>query len=484
MLSIHSEKVNISGIRIAAKVDSSAFLNFIFLSLLAISCTENESGFIPEEGVEIRSCNIILGRPTNSSVTMSILFDQNAEVYLEYGTSAGSYTVRTSAIAAAKDTPLEIDLVNLLSDTKYFYRVKYRSDRSLSPFIAGQEHSFHTARPSGSTYSFAVEADPHLDLNSDSAAYALTLKNILAANPDFLLDLGDTFFSEKQPVVDQTVITDRHVLYRSFFGISCHSIPLYLVLGNHEGESGWLLNGTANSIPVMASNTRKLYYPNPFPDSFFSGNSREEPFVGLRENYYSWEWGDALFIVIDPYWYTTVKQDWGWTLGTDQYNWFKNVITTSDAKFKFIFCHQLVGGYTKDARGGSEYAHLFEMGGSNPDGTWGFDINRPGWGKPLHTLMKENNATIFFHGHDHFYGKQEKDGVVYQEVPQPSTRNITTLSASQYGYVEGVFLPGRGYLLVTVSDQNVKVEYRGTFLPSEENGSRRNGDVIASYAIN
>ena len=98
--------------------------------------------------------------------------------------------------------------------------------------------------------------------------------------------------------------------------------------------------------------------------------------------------------------------------------------------------------------------------------------------------MKENKTTIFFHGHDHFYGKQEKDGVVYQEVPQPSNKNITTLSASQYGYVQGVFLPGRGYLLVTVSDQNVKVEYKGTFLPSEENGSRRNGDVIASYTIN
>jgi hypothetical protein len=45
-------------------------------------------------------------------------------------------------------------------------------------------------------------------------------------------------------------------------------------------------------------------------------------------------------------------------------------------------------------------------------------------------------------------------------------------------------LPGRGYLLVTVSPQNVKVEYVGTYLPSEERGTRKNGDVIATYTIN
>jgi len=54
-------------------------------------------------------------------------------------------------------------------------------------------------------------------------------------------------------------------------------------------------------------------------------------------------------------------------------------------------------------------------------------------GKPIHTLMTENNGTIFFHGHDHFYGKQDEDGIVYQEVPQPSNKNISNMSATQYG---------------------------------------------------
>jgi hypothetical protein len=452
-----------------------------------VSCKKNDSEVVSED--MIVNCTEILGRPTNSSITVSILFDQQTDVYWELGTSTGTYNVKTETFSALKDTPLEADFSNLVSNTRYYYRTRYRLGGTSSSFKSGPEHSFRTQRLAGSSFTFAIEADPHLDENSDTSAYSLTLRNILSANPDFLIDLGDTFFSEKQPTVNQTVVTNRHILYRSYFGIPCHSVPLFLASGNHEGESGWLLDGTASSLPVMATNTRKLYYPNPIPDLFYSGNIKTENFVGLRENYYSWEWGDALFMVIDPYWYTTVRpgsssgSGWDWTLGTNQYNWFKNTVTTSKAKFKFVFCHQLIGGNGKDARGGSEFAHLFEMGGSNLDGSWGFDIKRPGWGKPIHTLMKENNVTIFFHGHDHFYGKQEKDGIVYQEVPQPSNKNVTNISATEYGYVNGLFLPGRGYLLVTVSDQGVKVEYIGTFLPGEESAGHRNKEVINSYTI-
>lgn len=459
-------------------------INLLLLFVLLLSCKKHDDATISDPAQNTGKFTEILGRPTSSSVTMSILFDQETEVYWEYSTSMGEYSNKTATTVAVKDSPLEVDFVNLLTNTKYYYRTRYRIKGTSSPFLSGSEHSFHTQRSVGSIFTFAIEADPHLDTNSDTSAYSLTLKNILSKNPDFLIDLGDTFFSEKQPVVNQDVVSARYTMYRPYFGIPCSSAPLYLVSGNHEGESGWLLNGNSTSVPVMASIARKLYYPNPLPNSFYSGNTKSENFVGLRENYYSWEWGNALFIVLDPYWYTTNNSDWGWTLGADQYNWYKNVITTSKAKYKFVFCHQLVGGTTKDARGGSEFAGFFEMGGYNADNTWGFDTYRPGWGKPIHTLMKENNATAFFHGHDHFYGKQDKDGIVYQEVPQPSNKNITNMSAAQYGYVDGLLLPGRGFLLVTVSEESVKVDYIGTYLPSEVSGTHKNGDIITSYTIN
>jgi len=460
---------------------------FLLLVVSAVACHKHDESAsqVPENPTvtDGKAFSEILGRPTNNTITVNILFSQQAQVYWEFGTSTGNYTAKTTTSSATKDMPLEVDFTNLTADTKYYYRTRYSISGS-STFLAGPEYTFHTPRTSGSTFTFAIEADPHLDDNSDTTSYTLTLKNILANNPDFLIDLGDTFMSEKLTNPTQTDITKRHLLLRSFYDKVCQSVPLFLVIGNHEGELGWLLNGSATSLPVMTSQTRNLYYPNPAPNTFYSGNSKSETFVGLRKNYYAFEWGNTQILVLDPYWYTTSKPGWGWTLGVDQYNWFKTAITTSKAKYKFIFCHQILGGNGNDARGGTEFADFFEQGGYNLDGTAGFDKYRPGWGKPIHTLMKENKATIFFHGHDHFYGKQDKDGIVYQECPQPSNRNITNTSAAEYGYKAGVILPGRGYLLVTVSSSSVKVDYIKTLLPSEEGTNGKNGDIAASYTIN
>ncbi|MFZ4740939.1 MAG: metallophosphoesterase family protein, partial [Bacteroidales bacterium] len=387
----------------------------------------------------------LLGRPTNTSITMNILFDQQVDVFWEYGTTSGVYSNSTTIFVANANVPFETDFINLQTDSKYYYRTRYRTNGSSSAFLAGTEHSFRTPRLSGSAFSFAIEADPHLDTNSNPAAYTLTLQNIFAKNPDFMLDLGDIFMSEKLPIKTQVEITNRHTLFRPYFNEVCHSVPLYLVIGNHEGELGWLLNGTANSMPVMASNTRKLYYPNPYPNSFYTGDTTNQPFIGFRENYYAYEWGNVLIVALDPFWYTLVKGDWGWTLGTTQYNWFKNVLETSQAKFKFVFCHNLLGGKGSDARGGAEYVDFFEMGGKNADSTWGFSTYRPNFQKTVHQLMVDNHVQIFFHGHDHLYDKQDKDGMVYQEVPQPSNRNITNTQAANYGYLSGVIIPGRGY---------------------------------------
>ena len=462
---------------------------FLGLVMILLACHKSEDGTVTVQNSNSivlsdgSAFSEILGRPTNTTISVNILFAQQAEVYWEYGTTSGNYSGKTATSTVSKDVPLEADLTNLTTDTKYFYRTRYRLNGS-SSFLAGPENTFHTPRSSGSSFTFAIEADPHLDTNSDSTSYKLTLNNILSGNPDFLIDLGDTFMSEKLDNPIQSEITRRHLLLRSYFDKITPSVPLYLVIGNHEGELGWLLNGTSTSIPVMTSQTRNLYFPNPAPNSFYSGNAKSENFVGLRKNYYAFEWGNTLIMVLDPYWYTTAKPGWGWTLGIDQYTWFKNTISASKAKYKFIFCHQIVGGNGNDARGGTEFVDFFEQGGNNLDGTAGFDKYRPGWGKPIHTLMKENKATIFFHGHDHFYGKQDKDGIVYQEVPQPSNRNITNTSAADYGYKEGVILPGRGYLKMTITASSVKVDYIKTLLPSEEGTNGKNGDIAASYTIN
>ena len=91
---------------------------------------------------------------------------------------------------------------------------------------------------------------------------------------------------------------------------------------------------------------------------------------------------------------------------------------------------------------------------------------------------------MFFHGHDHFFDKQEKDCLVYQETPQPSLPNFSGPNqAAQYGYLSGEILPNTGHMRVRVAPEGIKVEYVRAFLPASETGTRHNGDVSASYQI-
>jgi len=358
-----------------------------------------------------------------------------------------------------------------------------------SEFNVGEEYTFHTQRPSGSSFTFAVQADPHgRDPNANSELYKITLHNELADNPDFLIDLGDTFMTE-QFADNYNEVVDIYVEQRHYFGIVGHSAPLFLVMGNHDGESGQRLKSKSDNLAVWATKARKLYYLNPAPDSFYTGSTSVEDLVGLRENYYAWEWGDALFVVLDPYWYVTSKNrkggdNWERTLGHQQYSWFKETLEQSDAAFKFVFCHQLVGGDDDGGRGGIEFAQYYEWGGQNKDGSWGFDDKRPGWGKPIHQLMVENNVTIFFHGHDHAFVKQELDGIVYQLVPQPShSGSKNTKSVIEYGYVNGDALPSSGHIRVNVSENKVAVDYIRAYLPEDEKRGRENGEIAYSYTI-
>jgi hypothetical protein len=69
--------------------------------------------------------NIILGRPTDTSITASVLFHQDVQCFLEYGTLAALYTSSTDFISVNANQPVELDIKSLKSDTKYFYRLRY-----------------------------------------------------------------------------------------------------------------------------------------------------------------------------------------------------------------------------------------------------------------------------------------------------------------------------------------------------------------------
>ncbi|MBP7821690.1 MAG: metallophosphoesterase [Saprospiraceae bacterium] len=432
----------------------------------------------------------LLGRPTDNSITIKLFFADDADVRVQYGTVSGIYTNQTNWQIFEADTPVEITISDLQADTKYYYRINYRQPNA-STFTVRSEYSFHTQRMPSSSFTFIVQADPHVDNQSDTALYSLCLKNQLDDQPDFMIDLGDFLMTDKlkntSNVIPHDTIPYRCNLMRSFYEKTGHSVPLFIALGNHEGESGWNLNGTENNIAIWGTKERQKYFINPTPNYFYTGDTTNFPFVGERASYYAWRWGDAEFIVLDPYWSTSVKPDslhgWRWTLGKTQYDWLKATLENSTASFKFVFAHQLIGG-DPDGRGGVEFADKYEWGGNNLDGTSGFDENRPGWYKPIKDLLTEHKVNIFFHGHDHFFGKQEKDCMIYQETPQPSHPNFSNVNyAEDYGYVSGQILPQSGHLRVNVSPSGVKVEYVRAYLPQNETATRHNKDISATYFI-
>ncbi len=433
----------------------------------------------------------MIGRPTNHSITISISFDQDVYVRVKYGTSAFIRDLSIPWRQAKKLEPIEMLIDDLKESQDYSYSVEYTLDTIKGEIFNQPTRLFRTAKKPGEAFTFVVQADPHLDVQSDTALYALCLQNQLTDMPDLMFDLGDILMTDKlgnaQKVVTKDTILYRCNLLRSFYEKINHSIPLFIALGNHEGEAGWNLKNGGDNFAVWSTNERKRFFMNPYPNDFYTGDTTQHPYVGIRHNYYSFTWGDAQFFVLDPYWYTNPKPDslngWRWTLGKTQYDWLKKSLEQSTSTFKFIMAHQLIGGDPL-GRGGIEFASLYEWGGSNLDGTRGFEQNRPGWYKPIKDLLREHKATIFFHGHDHFFAKQEMDCLIYQECPQPSHPNFSGVnSAKDYGYVNGEILPNSGHMRIRVQPNQIQVEYVRAYLPKNETGSRKNKDIAATYTI-
>lgn len=448
----------------------------------------------------------LLGRPTARSVTVTAFSLLTLEAYVEHGPAPGDYTAQTAPVVCNGGTPLEVLVDGLVPNTRYYYRLRYRRPGGLE-FAAGPAGTFHTQRPPGEAFTFTVQADSEIQHKNQThdwqreQLYQAALRNALADEPDFHLDLGDTFHCESysgRDVLDLAEAVKRHLDQRPFFGLICHSAPLFCVLGNHEGEQGWRLDGTPDNVAVWATHARKLLYPLPVPDDFYTGSSEDVTFTGLRENYYAWEWGDALFVVLDPYWYTTRKphslpldgppgsgDNWDWTLGHTQYDWLRATLAGSAATFKFVFAHQVTGGVTTYGRGGAEAAShalgrrgSFEWGGQDLLGNDVFDLMRRNWGAPVHDVLVDNRVTIFFHGHDHLFARQELDRIVYQECPQPSDITYGWGHAADGRYHAGLKLPNSGHLRVRVSPSAVTVEYVRAYLP----GDGPNGEVADSYS--
>ena len=370
----------------------------------------------------------LLGKPTDTAVTINIVPAAAIQYRYEYGTTSGSYPHETTPVNATGGQPSEVTIGGLSPNTLYYYRMVYTNVAD-GTIETRTEHTFRTQRAATQSFAFTVTSDSHGAGTNVSNA----MTNILNEQPDLHIDLGDTFMIDN--TTSQSAVDTAYLSYRkpNYFDKIASSIPIFLSSGNHENEEGWNFDDTPFSIALASVKARKLYYPTPIDNGFYSGNT--DPLAALdagtygdqyREDYYAWTWGDALFVVIDEFQYTmnlpyspaagegsepVTGDQWSWTLGQQQYDWLTQTLENSHAKYKFVFSHNMLGGVPRDlqgvgagyVRGGAEAAGYFEWGGKNANGTDGFAAHRPGWDKTIQQLFVENGVSAYFHGHDHQY---------------------------------------------------------------------------------
>ncbi len=380
--------------------------------------------------------------------------------------------------------PAELVLSGLQPNTCCYYQFRHRIP-GIAQFTNSPEYAFHTARPPGGSFTFTLTADAHLDEHTSSDVYLRTLANIAAEKPDFHIDLGNLFMTDKHASREDAA--RQYAAQRYYLGrIGC-STPTFLALGTHDGESARDDDGSRDSLSVWSNLIRKRYFPNPVPDAFYTGNNLSDPRCGLIEDYYAWEWGDALFVVLDPFRFSIRQRGggdgWGWSLGQTQYAWLRQTLEQSRARHKFVFIHNLLCG-DQAARGGVEVAGFNEWGGRNKDGSDGFKEHRPGWDEPVHRLLVRNHVAVLFRAHDNFYARQELDGIDYQMIPQPSFAGDDRIrDLETYGYRQGIFIGNSGHVRVTVTPDHVKIEYVRTRLPGEETVQHRNGEIADEFEV-
>jgi hypothetical protein len=338
-------------------------------------------------------------------------------------------------------------ITGLNPGTLYEYEIGAAAGEVLGVSYRG---SVTTARPPGSSFTFAIVSDTHIGSNlaysnqGDESVLSRTGLEIATAEPDFIVNLGDILdfheygFNDPPPVSSLT--RDAYVNYRASFGDVLGHASHFPVIGGWDSENGC---NTLEEIDRSRSQ-RLLYLPGPDPETYPGGS----PF----EDYYAFTWGDALFVVLNVFTYTPTchRLDWDpgladdWTLGDAQLEFLRQTLEHATSRWRFLLIHHPVGGDAGNdvesayGRGGGRAAHVGEQ-----------DL--------VHALMQTYGVQIFFYGHDHVFTDMTVDATHYT-LPG-SAGSIWPFSDAQTGYTQS--WPNSGWGRIDVSANSVHVAFMG-----------------------
>jgi len=338
--------------------------------------------------------------------------------------------------------------------------------------------------------------DPNAESGKMMSGFCLasTIHQVLKnEKPDFILILGDSTgigaaykwkgLGLKDPLsglTSQDLDDISKLLWlrmRKMYSALTPQVPLYLVQGNHDGESSY------DGARVPAKKYRRKYFKQP---GLPHGGS-------IDENYFPLLWGGdflnssaPLFIILDNESYNQPdvlpKKPEDWTLGALQKAWLKALLTY-DTKWKFTFFHHVLGGWprgTNEELTDNAYGRGPLFTGADykdycPDPSLVEQVELTQW-------MTEGRLSVAFYGHDHIFHSRSITGNAGQKmygICVGSTKHkgeldwykgpLWTKHYGEYGHywtesspasLATDFWSPSGYTKITLKPGSARVEYK------------------------
>ncbi len=345
------------------------------------------------------------------NTTMDVLWqlDTTASCTIEWGTST-SYGNSSGTTEYGSDHQHKHTIANLTPGTKYFYRV----DDGLAYYTG----TFYAA-PSTSATSVSILGFG--DCRTNTATFDSVAAQIISAYQ------ADSSYQTITMLSGDWVNNGRdedewtaQFFDRSYTNITAMqaNLPINGVTGNHE-----TLSATGNDGDIFAK-----YYPYPYVDAA----------------YWSFDYGPIHIACLDQY-------DGGYgSISTAQLAWLEADLAATDKSWKIIQLHQ--PGYSADGQG----AHT--------DTQQVRDSIQP--------LCEQYGVDIVFAGHNHYYARCEKAGIVHL-TSGGAGPTLDTPDLEYTGYVVAV---SKKYHFCKIDVDGVAEEMTVTVVDST-------GSIIESFVI-
>ncbi len=282
---------------------------------------------------------------TTTSVTIVWTTKENGASEVDYGIS--NYNLTAPATSTFFTTPAsapydqyyvhQADISGLTADTIYQYKI-FTNGANLTP---SGTTAFRTAKPANiGSFRFAVIGDS----GDGSQNQKDVATRLLQVQPDLVVHAGDLVYNEASYDLFET-------RYFQIYKNQLKNVWFAPSMGNHD---------------VMYNNGKS------FTDVFVNPPNATSP--AEKELYYSFDYGNAHFTVLDNYFSMT-------TVGSAQYNWMVNDLANTNQFWKFVIFHE----------------PPYDTDGNQKLRTNAAIV------KYLVPLFEKYNVDIVFNGHWHYY---------------------------------------------------------------------------------